>query len=524
MKKRWKLGVAAAITAAALSFAVPQGYARADEPDEKVEETTEIGEVRTTGQEPSQPTQEKASSGWVESKGKWYYYDKDGNPRTGRAAINGKWYLFNTKGVLLIGWHIYEGSWYFTNARGEIQTGWKLYDGKWYYFDEKGAMTTGWATVGGVRYYFGKSGAIEEGWAESDGKWYYLKKSGQPLTGWRTIGKRLYYFLSDGTMVTGKYRIDGVLHNFSSEGIWLNEVIERPAGSYNAAVAIDFAIKHTAVDIQKGLSGSQCIYGWQCAEFGSNCLKAGGGINVYDDHATALHNKLAKLPIIEEFVVPIEDGYVKLANVPAGHEVAAGDLILLYCPYETDGRPFVHTLLFVGWSPDGLAKVYCHNTRTAGTVSHRIYCYACHRKMSEAHVMHIKTNSAKENKTYPANTWMTIKGQKMHINGNGIKDTGFARVDGSWYYFNRNGVMETGWKRFDDGWYYFGSDGKMLTDWQKLEDGWYCFDNGCVKVGWMKEDGVWYYFDDNGHPMLNTTVKISGKEYTFDKTGACLNP
>ena len=463
-------------------------------------------------------------TGWIKDNGHWYHTDSSGAMQTGWFQDNGKWYYANALGIMRIGWISDNGSWYYTDSQGVMQTGWQTISGDQYYFNKAGVMQTGQVKIGGKEYNFSDQGVLRTGWVEEDGKWYYFDKSGQMLTGWSFIDKNKYYFEEDGSMATGQYRVDGVLHNFGSNGAWKNEIIEHKEGDYNAAKAINFAVTHTAVDISKGLSATQCIYGWQCAEFGSNVLKAGGAINEYDDHATALHRKLANNPLIEEFVVPIEDGYIKLANVPKGHAIAPGDLMLLYCPFERDGRPFVHTLMFYGWSPDGLAKVYCHNSRTAGTVSHRIYCYACHGVMSEAHVMHIKTNTDKENNAYPANTWMNIKGKKLHINSRGIKDTGFTKVGEDWYFFDEDGVMKTGWIKCDDGSYYFGKSGKMVTGWQKLDGSWYFFNDGLMQTGWLDEDGHRYYFEENGKMVTNTKMKIDGKTYTFGKTGACQNP
>ena len=49
--------------------------------------------------------------------------------------------------------------------------------------------------------------------------------------------------------------------------------------------------------------------------------------------------------------------------------------------------------------------------------------------------------------------------------------------------------------------------------------------SGDMRTGWLKSGGKWYYLDPSSGTMLaNTSRKIGGKTYKFDKNGVCTNP
>ncbi len=531
MRRKWMLGIAGIVLAGTLSLSAPEpveaaavmeagavqsvltSEVRLDLSDVRIgfeakkNQTTTASKKTTTSKTKKKTTTSKAKkNGWVPSGDKYYYY-----------------------------------------KNGVKQTGWKEIKGKRYYFNAKGVMQTEWTKVGKNWYYLGQNGVAQTGWKKIDGSWFYFSKKGVAQVGWRKIGKKWYYFDEKGTMVIGQKVIQGKLHDFKTNGEWIGEV--QTSGSsgkgqktyqgrtYNAAAAIKFAISHTKVDVDKGLARDQCVNGWQCAEFVSNCLKV-GGMPEYNDHASALHNMLAADPAIQEIVIPMDSaGYIRLENVKGG-EIAAGDPILLYCPNETDGKPFVHTLLFVGWDENGCAKIYCHNNRNVGVVNRWPACYACGHHLTEAHAMHIKMNSPKENNTYPKNSWMHVGDQYYHINSQGVKDTGLITLGKNKFYLNKKGVMQTGWQQIDGTWYYFDTSGKMVRGWLKVNEKWYYFKNGAMVTGWRKIDGKKYYFSKNGvmqtgwlkvknktyylHAKGHMAVgwrKINGKKYYFDANG-----
>ena len=474
MRKSWKLGFAAVLLTGAMSVSLQQPVEAAAFTAAGVGVQTESAYVSPSIALNAAKT---VKNGWKTVGEKKYYY-KNGKKVTGWNTINGKTYYFGPMGAM--------------------QTGWKTIDGKQYYFGPMGTMLTGWRTIDGKRYYFTAKGVLKTGWVKVNEKWYYITKA-------------------KGTY-TGKMTVEGKLHEFKSNGVWVGEVTAISGAKYNAAAAIKFAREHTAVDVSKGLARNQCIYGWQCAEFVSNCLKV-GGMSEYNDHASALHNMLAKNPNIQEIVIPMDpQGYIKLENVKGG-EIAAGDPILLYCPNEKDGKPFVHTLLFVGWDANGYAKIYCHNNRNVGVVNRWPSCYACGHRLTEGHCMHIKSNSPKENNTYPKNTWMKIAGKTWHINADGEKDTGLTKIAGVKYYFDEKGNMKTGWQTVDGSKYFFGEDGKMVTGWQTKDGKKSYFKNGQKVTGWQKIDGKRYFFDRKG-ALRTGWFKYQGKTYYLGTNGA----
>ena len=450
---------------------------------------------------------------WVKSGADWTYYNAGGVKQTGWAEINGKWYYFGSDGIM--------------------KTGWKYIGKKYYFFTKDGAMSTGWKNIGKKTYYFDENGVKQTGWKKIDDKWYFFRESGVMKTGWMKQGEKWYYLDSSGEMVTGQKIIGNKFHDFDRNGVWRGEVKTSGSSSgsstggfkYKADAAVEFAITHTAVDVNKGLPRSQCVNGWLCAEFLSNCIGK-GGMNEYDQHATFLHDKLAKDPRVTEIVIPMDSkGYIRLENVPKG-EITTGDPILLYCPKCTDGHPFVHSLLFVGWSEDGLAKIYCHNNRNVGVVNRWPACYACGAHLTEAHCMHINANVPSADKKYPTytpNCWMKVKGKTWHINSKGMKEIGWSEIGRKWYYFNEYGEMQTGWQKIDGKWYYMDESGAMANGWQKIGSNWYYFSHGAMWTGWIRLDGKWYYMNQKGI-MVTGTARVDGKNYTFRKNGTCVNP
>ena len=124
--------------------------------------------------------------------------------------------------------------------------------------------------------------------------------------------------------------------------------------------------------------------------------------------------------------------------------------------------------------------------------------------------------------------------------------------DPYWIYITKGGVLADGWKKIGGKWYcfiifmltnkmmpdgvvysgklyFFNEDGSMKSNcWVKNTDGyWFCLgkDGGSI-TGWKKTGGKWYYLDpeEHGRSVMNTTMKIGTKWYSFDETGACINP
>ena len=163
--------------------------------------------------------------------------------------------------------------------------------------------------------------------------------------------------------------------------------------------------------------------------------------------------------------------------------------------------------------------------------------------------------------TYPKNQWEMIGGKWYHFDASGYMQTNWLKLNGTWYYLGSSGAMVTGWNQVGGKWYYFSSSGAMQVGWKKLGGVWYYLDStGAMVTGWktiegktyyFKENGAmaakewckgwwlnadgtwtykykaswkknskgWWYGDTSGWYAKNCTIKIDGKNYTFDANG-----
>lgn len=179
-----------------------------------------------------------------------------------------------------------------------------------------------------------------------------------------------------------------------------------------------------------------------------------------------------------------------------------------------------------------------------------------------------------------ANEWLDYGGNWYWLKDDCRMATGWQYIDKHWYYLNPTGTknkpigaMLDGWKYIDGQWYYLrtkadgehphgsmvegsvtdgeydyycreaGTDknyptGSMLMGWRKVTETaedetkktkwfWYNKDSNCQPIGSMLKNhwlttsnGKKYYLKDDGVMACDETMKISGKEYTFDASGA----
>ena len=137
--------------------------------------------------------------------------------------------------------------------------------------------------------------------------------------------------------------------------------------------------------------------------------------------------------------------------------------------------------------------------------------------------------------------WQKISGKWYYFASGGAMQTGWQKISGKWYHFASGGAMQTGWQKIGNVWYYFNAGGDMATGWRTISGKTYYFkENGQMAAGewckgyWLNKDGTWtypykaswkqnskgwYYQDTSGWYAKNQTVKIDGKNYTFDANG-----
>lgn len=101
-------------------------------------------------------------------------------------------------------------------------------------------------------------------------------------------------------------------------------------------------------------------------------------------------------------------------------------------------------------------------------------------------------------------------------------------INNDYYYFNEKGYAVCNqWVDYNGNWYYLQSDCRMAKGWQKLGGIYYYFNENlnAFPIGAMVYSllvtwkGKKYYLKDNGYMAKNETLKICGREYTFNSSG-----
>lgn len=126
------------------------------------------------------------------------------------------------------------------------------------------------------------------------------------------------------------------------------------------------------------------------------------------------------------------------------------------------------------------------------------------------------------------NSWVMDSQGWCYVDADGYCVTNTWKKDShGWCYLDSEGRMATNrWVMDSKGWCYVGADGYCVTNqWKQDSYGWCYLDSegSMVKNNWVYDSG-WYYLDGNGYMLFNTSKKISGKVYRFNKSGLCTNP
>lgn len=75
------------------------------------------------------------------------------------------------------------------------------------------------------------------------------------------------------------------------------------------------------------------------------------------------------------------------------------------------------------------------------------------------------------------------------------------------YYFDQNGVMQTGWVLIDGTWQYYDVSGAAVRGWLKLNDSWYYLDfDDEMATGWLEINDTWYFFVGTGEMLTNAIL------------------
>ena len=171
----------------------------------------------------------------------------------------------------------------------------------------------------------------------------------------------------------------------------VNTVKVSAAISYDRTKALEYAASHW--NDGKGL----------CAEFVSNCIKAGGisSSDAWSKGCTSLIGQLINSGLGSKYEISLKSNMSIKASDYEG-KLSPGDIIFYYCSgcVDIDGCPYIHAVLYAGMDSSGYAKCYSHNN--ANNASKRYYyskkCYSCGTALKKAYVFHFNTEDNKPDK------------------------------------------------------------------------------------------------------------------------------
>lgn len=127
--------------------------------------------------------------------------------------------------------------------------------------------------------------------------------------------------------------------------------------------------------------------------------------------------------------------------------------------------------------------------------------------------------------------WITVSGKKYYFDKTGKALKGMKKVGKNYYYFQTKYGYMMKYVRYmnsNDDVYYFGGDGIMVKSvfytWSGNNEKhtYYFMSDGKMCRSWLTLNGKKYYFDpDTGIMYRDCTLKIKGKNYTFNSKGVC---
>lgn len=117
--------------------------------------------------------------------------------------------------------------------------------------------------------------------------------------------------------------------------------------------------------------------------------------------------------------------------------------------------------------------------------------------------------------------WIYDSANTYYADENGDYLTGWQNIDDARYYFRKNGEMISKSAVISGVRYKFNSNGTCegkYTGWTKKGDTRFYYVDGIKQTGWCKVNENWYYFKDDGSRVTGK-YKINGETCTFSSTG-----
>ena len=525
----------------------------------------------------------EAVTGWQNINKKYYYFTSSGVMVTGFRTLDGATYYFQesgaAEGVMAIGWKKIGGYWYFFPS-GKMTTGWRTISGEKYYFNSNGQMQTeqwigdlwlrddGTATdevfskeYMGTEYYSKLQQALKDLEDEPDIMKRVLKiaQTQEGYKNYATSGVSIESARENGYLWTGAVKRNNGIGTGNSEYTrWAQRYVTRRAVSQQYEDMHWCAIFSSWCLYQAGMYYGQEKKSWYYSynadprvERSSMILTSFNCDQAQVWYTPLATNKIAKYAGWNTYVHTEVDPY----DVP----YRPGGLIF-FC-WEGDGVYFDHVGIVVSYDEKNHILRYISGNCSGQVLTYDVYydkktsngvlgrntimAYAEYYEGREAWKAEDGMIRYYRNGKYLTG-WQEIDGRTYYFTDEGRRVIGFVKVGDSWYYMNSAGVKTTGWVEEDGKRYYLNEKGVMLTGKQEIDgrtyyfspsgfqykDGWwkgYEYDEdgylvSDTKASWRKAKMGWWYGESNGWYAKDTTLKINGEEYKFDRSGYWIDP
>lgn len=478
-----------------------------DQPEEVVISEEDVEEV-------------SATTGFKVSDGKVYFYDQNGTMLKGWQRIDDCWWYFKSNGEAANGWQKIGTKWYYFSAGYDsideyyycyYSIGCVLIDDDFYCFDENGALVTNnWINPGGEGWYYAdKDGKAVSGWLSIGGKWYHFKDTNKTQTEWG-------FSYTSPIMDTGLVRIGEEYYYFGDNGVMQSDCWYEDTSSYSYENS-----RWLYFD-----SNGKAVTGWK--KIGGKYYYFNKNIKVENEDGYVYYNKPYMYSNTSAF---IDGKYYYFNNkgiMQTGWVDQGSEDYHSWCCYKSNGEAYI------GWKKFGDKTYY---------FSEWGHMYTGLQKIDDIYYYFDDNGVLQTNKwiqPFAGDTYNSYRQSYWYyFDAEGCAVIGWEMINGKWYYFGEGSDSYSSYyypymrtntlisePNEDGGYDYFvvGNDGSRQTGWAKVNSSWYyCGSDGKAKTGWQRIDGNWYYFSEDYSPnMLKGFQVIDGKNYIFLSNGKML--
>lgn len=175
-----------------------------------------------------------------------------------------------------------------------------------------------------------------------------------------------YFYSIEGNSTTGNSGVYGVNTIKRYIPTYYFGIPNYAVTSYNVSKALQYADAHWNTDTDQ----------W-CAEFVSNCLKAGGITSAWSKSCSILLGQLEKSGLGAKYKLNVNtSGTITVSNNSG--ILSPGDVIFVYCSKcGKSGSPYPHVYIYSGADSSGYASGYAHHAALKGRICVYFYCEYC---------------------------------------------------------------------------------------------------------------------------------------------------